>query len=38
MPRIDWGWLLIAEELRSWIISEDEDLLVVNQLAHAGVF
>ena len=34
MPRTDWGWLITAEELRSWIISEDEGLLVVNKPAH----
>jgi 23S rRNA pseudouridine1911/1915/1917 synthase len=34
MPRTDWGWLISAAELRSWIISEDEDLLVVNKPAH----
>jgi 23S rRNA pseudouridine1911/1915/1917 synthase len=34
MPRTDWGWLITAEELRSWIIFEDEGLLVVNKPAH----
>ena len=34
MPRTDWGWLITAEELRSWIISEAEDLLVLNKPAH----
>ncbi|MGA7409899.1 MAG: RNA pseudouridine synthase [Bryobacteraceae bacterium] len=34
MPRTDWGWLISAEELRSWIIFEDEGLLVVNKPAH----
>jgi 23S rRNA pseudouridine1911/1915/1917 synthase len=31
MPRTDWGWLITAEELRSWILHEDADLLVVNK-------
>jgi 23S rRNA pseudouridine1911/1915/1917 synthase len=34
MPRTDWGWLVTAEELRSWIIYEDDALLVVNKPAH----
>jgi 23S rRNA pseudouridine1911/1915/1917 synthase len=34
MPRTDWGWLITAEELRSWTISEDEGLLVVDKPAH----
>lgn len=34
MPRTDWGWLITAEELRSWILFEDERLLVVNKPAH----
>ncbi len=34
MPRTDWGWLITADELRSWIVFEDEDLLVVNKPAH----
>ncbi len=34
MPRTDWGWLITAEELRSWIIYEDEGLLVVSKPAH----
>jgi len=33
MPRTDWGWLITPEGLRSWIISEDEDLLVVDKPA-----
>ena len=34
MPRTEWGWLITAEELRSWIVFEDEGLLVVNKPAH----
>jgi len=34
MPRTDWGWLITEEELRAWILFEDERLLVVNKPAH----
>lgn len=31
MPRTEWGWEISPEELRSWILFEDERLLVVNK-------
>lgn len=31
MPRTDWGWLITPDELRSWILFEDGELLVVNK-------
>src|SRR5947209_13241583 len=31
MPLTDWGWLITLEELRTWIISETEELLVINK-------
>jgi 23S rRNA pseudouridine1911/1915/1917 synthase len=31
MPYTDWGWLITPEELRSWILLEDERLLVINK-------
>jgi len=31
MPRTDWGWEILPEELRSWVLFEDERLLVVNK-------
>ena len=31
MPATDWGWLVSPEELRSWIVGETDDLLVVNK-------
>jgi 23S rRNA pseudouridine1911/1915/1917 synthase len=34
MPRTDWGWLITPEELRSWILFQDNDLLVVDKPAH----
>lgn len=34
MPRTEWGWLISPEELHSWILHEDERLLVVNKPAH----
>jgi 23S rRNA pseudouridine1911/1915/1917 synthase len=34
VPRTDWGWLITEPELRSWILFEDERLLVVNKPAH----
>ena len=37
MPRTGWGWLITEEELRAWILFEDERLLVVNKPAHVVV-
>lgn len=34
MPRTDWGWLVTADELRTWIVSETEEFLVVDKRAH----
>lgn len=34
MPRTDWGWLITLEELRSWILYEDERLVAVDKPAH----
>lgn len=34
MPRTDWGWLITHDELRSWILFEDEHLLAINKPAH----
>ncbi len=31
MPRTPWGWEITPEELQSWILFEDEKLLVVNK-------
>ena len=31
MPQTDWGWLITETELRSWILHEDDSLLVVNK-------
>ncbi len=31
MPATDWGWLITPDELRSWILDETGDLLVVNK-------
>lgn len=31
MPREDWGWRITPEELESWIVHQDEALLVVNK-------
>lgn len=31
MPRTGWGWEITPEELRSWILFEDDRLLVVNK-------
>lgn len=31
MPQTDWGWLITEEELRQWILFEDDNLLVVNK-------
>src|SRR5690242_5498089 len=35
MPATEWGWLIAPEELRSWILEETADLLVLNKPAHA---
>lgn len=34
MPRTEWGWLITPEELQSWIVHEDDDILAVNKPAH----
>ncbi|HVY93955.1 MAG TPA: RNA pseudouridine synthase [Bryobacteraceae bacterium] len=34
MPATDWGWLITPEELRSWILRETPDLLVLNKPPH----
>ena len=34
MPRTGWGWLITEDELRAWILFEDERLLVLNKPAH----
>lgn len=34
MPRTEWGWLITGEELRSWILFEDQRVLAVNKPAH----
>jgi len=31
MPCREWGWEITPEELRGWILYEDERLLVVNK-------
>lgn len=31
MPATEWGWLIAAEELRGWILYEDERLLVIDK-------
>lgn len=31
MPATDWGWQISPEELESWILHEDANLLVVNK-------
>jgi len=31
MPSTEWGWLVTPEELRGWILFEDERVLVVNK-------
>lgn len=31
MPRTEWGWQITPDELASWIIRHDEELLVVNK-------
>lgn len=31
MPRTDWGWQITAEELSTWIIQQDDELLVVSK-------
>ncbi len=34
MPRVDWGWLIHPDELRSWILFQDDDLIALNKPAH----
>ncbi|HXE63461.1 MAG TPA: RluA family pseudouridine synthase [Bryobacteraceae bacterium] len=34
MPATDWGWLITPEELRSWILRETPDLLILNKPPH----
>lgn len=34
MPRTNWGWEVTPDELRDWVLHEDDDLLVVNKPAH----
>jgi len=34
MPRTDWGWQITAEELSSWIIRYDDELLVLSKPGH----
>ena len=31
MPLTDWGFLVTPEELESWILYRDADLLIVNK-------
>jgi 23S rRNA pseudouridine1911/1915/1917 synthase len=31
MPRTDWGWLITADELQSWIIHDDREVMAVNK-------
>jgi len=34
VPRTNWGWEITPDELRTWILHHDDDLLVVNKPAH----
>jgi 23S rRNA pseudouridine1911/1915/1917 synthase len=34
MPRTSWGWEITPDEIRSWILFEDDDILVINKPAH----
>lgn len=34
MPATDWGWLITPEELRTWILLESPELLVLNKPPH----
>lgn len=34
MPRTGWGWLITPEELRSWILFEDERVVAINKPGH----
>lgn len=34
MPRTDWGWLITPDELRSWILFEDERVIAINKPGH----
>jgi len=33
MPATEWGWLVTPEELRSWIVQENEEVLLLNKPA-----
>ncbi len=33
MPITEWGWEITEEELRSWIIQDDEDIILINKPA-----
>lgn len=33
MPATDWGWLVDRDELETWILQNDEDVLLVNKPA-----
>lgn len=34
MPRVDWGYLIHPDELRSWILFHDANLIALNKPAH----
>lgn len=34
MPKTEWGWLATAQELKTWILDDSEDILAVNKPAH----
>ncbi|MBC7926684.1 MAG: RNA pseudouridine synthase [Bryobacteraceae bacterium] len=34
MPPSDWGWLITPAELESWILSQNDDFLVINKPPH----
>jgi 23S rRNA pseudouridine1911/1915/1917 synthase len=34
MPRTDWGWRVTPDELKSWIVHEDDSVLAINKPAH----
>lgn len=31
MPLTDWGWEITEDELRSWIIQDDDDVILINK-------
>lgn len=33
MPATEWGWLVTPEELESWILQNDDDVLLINKPA-----